>query len=65
VTAVINAKGDAANATLFSTGILKAQVELLESETFYVRFGDWFAWLATVLRALVSLSAAWHAKVKH
>jgi apolipoprotein N-acyltransferase len=66
VTTVINAKGEMLQTlALFSTGVLKAKVELLESETYYVRFGDWFAWLATVLSALVSLNAAWRAKVKH
>ena len=59
VTTVINAKGEMLESLpLFSTGVLKANVELLEFETLYVRFGDWFAWLATVVSVLVLLRGA-------
>ncbi len=65
VTTIINAKGEMLQTLpLFSTGILKAKAEILESETLYVRFGDWFAGLATVLSALVLLRAGWRGKVK-
>ena len=39
---------------LFSEGVLTATVPLMETETLYVRYGDWFAWamtLATVAAA--------------
>jgi apolipoprotein N-acyltransferase len=48
ITSVINAKGEMVEALpIFAPGVLKAQVEILEGETLYVRFGDWFAWTAT------------------
>lgn len=36
---------------LFSEGVLKASVPLMEMETVYVRYGDWFAWLMTLATA--------------
>lgn len=36
---------------LFSEGVLKAAVPLMEMETVYVRYGDWFAWLMTLVTA--------------
>jgi apolipoprotein N-acyltransferase len=45
VTSVINAKGEMTQALpIFTPAVLKAQVEILEGETLYTRFGDWFAW---------------------
>jgi apolipoprotein N-acyltransferase len=42
---VINAKGEMTQALpIFAPAVLKAQVDILEGETFYTRFGDWFAW---------------------
>jgi apolipoprotein N-acyltransferase len=50
VTAVIDARGKILHTLpLFSPGILRAEVELLEGKTFYARFGDWLPWLATLL----------------
>lgn len=37
----------------FSPGVLTAQVRLLEGETFYVRFGDWFAWVAVTVSLII------------
>lgn len=34
---------------LFSEGVLKAAVPLMELETVYVRYGDWFAWIMTLI----------------
>ena len=31
---------------LFAEGVLRATVPLMEMETVYLRYGDWFAWLA-------------------
>ena len=36
---------------LFSEGVLTATVPLMETETLYVRYGDWFAWLMTLAAA--------------
>ena len=45
VTSVINAKGEMTQALpIFTPAVLKAQVDILEGETLYTRFGDWFAW---------------------
>ena len=35
----------------FTEGVLRATVPLLEMETLYVRYGDWFPWLMTVVTA--------------
>ena len=44
VTTFINAKGEIGESLpIFTPGILKAEVEILDEETLYVRFGDWFA----------------------
>jgi apolipoprotein N-acyltransferase len=34
---------------------MSSNVELLEGETFYVRFGDWFAWAMSAISLLVVL----------
>ena len=45
VTSLINAKGEIVETLpIFTPAVLKTQLEILEGETFYVRFGDWFAW---------------------
>src|ERR1041384_1884020 len=59
VTTWVNAKGEVQDVLpLFTSGVLHAQVELLDEETYYVRFGDWFAWAmtaATIVLLLVYL----------
>jgi len=48
VTTVINPRGEILETLpVFSTGVLKAKVPLMRGKTFYVRFGDWFTWIAT------------------
>jgi apolipoprotein N-acyltransferase len=50
VTVLINAKGEMGDPLpIFTPAVLAAGVDLLEGETFYVRFGDWFAWGATLI----------------
>lgn len=50
VTVLINAKGEMGDALpIFTPAVLTTKVDLLEGETFYVRFGDWFAWAATLV----------------
>ena len=39
---------------LFSEGVLKTAVPLMEMETVYVRYGDWFAWLMTLVTVAVA-----------
>jgi apolipoprotein N-acyltransferase len=56
VTSVINAKGEMVEwLPIFTPAVLKAEVEILEGETFYVRFGDWFAWSMTLVSLAVLL----------
>ena len=50
LTTVIDPAGRmSAPVPLFSEGVLKATVSLMELETVYVRYGDWFAWLMTLV----------------
>lgn len=49
LTTVINPKGEILETLpTFSSGVLKAKVPLMGDQTLYVRFGDWFAWIATL-----------------
>jgi len=57
VTTFINAKGEIAEALpIFTPAVLKTQLEILETETLYVRFGDWFAWGVTLIAVAIVLS---------
>jgi apolipoprotein N-acyltransferase len=57
VTSVINAKGEIVETLpVFTPAVLKTQVEILEGETFYVRFGDWFAWVLTLVAVAIVLA---------
>jgi apolipoprotein N-acyltransferase len=57
VTSFINAKGEIAEALpIFTPAVLQTQAEILEGETFYVRFGDWFAWGITLIAISIVLS---------
>ena len=48
ITTLINAKGEIGESLpIFSPGVLKTDVEILDGETLYVSFGDWFAWAMT------------------
>jgi len=50
VTSVINPNGEMIQSLpLFTGAVLKTEVPLLDGETLYVRFGDWFAWGATLI----------------
>jgi apolipoprotein N-acyltransferase len=51
---------DATGATIqslptFTGAVMSSNVELLDEETFYVRFGDWFAWGISFISLLVVL----------
>ena len=50
LTAIISPKGEIVDfLPTFSRGVLTAKVPLMDRETLYVRFGDWFAWLCSLL----------------
>ncbi|MDP6560551.1 MAG: apolipoprotein N-acyltransferase [Candidatus Binatia bacterium] len=54
LTAVIDPRGEILETLpTFSSGVLQTKVPIMEGQTIYVRFGDWFAWLATLLSLLV------------
>ena len=45
VTSLVNAKGEVVKTLpMFTPATLQTEVDILNEETFYVRFGDWFAW---------------------
>ncbi|MCE3239701.1 MAG: lnt [Deltaproteobacteria bacterium] len=49
VTSLINAKGELVQSLpMFVPKLLKAEVDILTGETYYVRYGDWFAWAITI-----------------
>jgi apolipoprotein N-acyltransferase len=56
ITSVINPNGEMIQSLpLFKATVLKADVPLLDGETLYIRFGDWFAWSATLISLAVLL----------
>ena len=42
---------------IFRADTMQTEVEILNGETFYVRFGDWFAWAMTIISLAVALFA--------
>jgi apolipoprotein N-acyltransferase len=65
VTTFINAKGEMVEALpIFTPAVLKTQAEVLEGETFYVRFGDWFAWGVTLIAISIVLSQFSRRRIK-
>ncbi len=60
VTTVIDPAGRMSAALpLFTEGVLTATVPLMELETVYVRYGDWFAWLMTLI-TVAAVAGAGH-----
>ena len=56
VTSLVNAKGEVVKTLpMFTTAAMPAEVDILNSETYYVRFGDWFAWGMTIVSVAVIL----------
>lgn len=50
LTSVINPRGEILQSLpLFSSGVLTTKVKVMEGETLYVRFGDWFPWVITLV----------------
>jgi apolipoprotein N-acyltransferase len=42
---------------MFTPAVMQTEVEILNGETYYVRFGDWFAWTMTIIAVAVILFA--------
>jgi apolipoprotein N-acyltransferase len=56
VTSLINAKGEITQVLpTFTEAVMQSELEVLTSETYYVRFGDWFAWGTTIIAAALVL----------
>jgi apolipoprotein N-acyltransferase len=56
VTSLVNAKGEMVDSLpMFVPEVMKAEVDILEGETLYVRYGDWFAWSMTIIGAAILL----------
>jgi apolipoprotein N-acyltransferase len=58
VTSLVNAKGEVVKTLpMFSADTMQTEIEILNGETLYVRFGDWFAWAMTIISLAVALFA--------
>jgi apolipoprotein N-acyltransferase len=56
VTSLINAKGEMVQSLpMFTGAVMKSEVDILTDETYYVRFGDWFAWAMTIFLGAILL----------
>jgi apolipoprotein N-acyltransferase len=56
VTSLINAKGELVQSLpMFVPDVLKTEVDILDGETYYVRYGDWFAWGITIITVAIVL----------
>ena len=55
VTSLVNAKGEIVKTLpMFTEAVMETEVDILNGETYYVRFGDWFAWgLAAITIGIV------------
>jgi apolipoprotein N-acyltransferase len=54
VTSVINAKGEVVRSLpTFQPQVLETQLEVMNEQTYYVRFGDWFAWGITLCSLVI------------
>lgn len=54
VTSLIDAKGELVSTLpMFSAAVMQTDVEILNGETYYVRFGDWFAWTLTAIAGAI------------
>jgi apolipoprotein N-acyltransferase len=55
-TTIVSPKGEMLDALpVFSSGVLAAKVEIMEGETLYVKYGDWFGWSVSGLALAVVL----------
>ncbi|MGH7793556.1 MAG: apolipoprotein N-acyltransferase [Candidatus Binatia bacterium] len=54
VTSLVNAKGEIVQTLpMFTEGVMQTEVDILNGETYYVRFGDWFAWGLTAISVAI------------
>jgi apolipoprotein N-acyltransferase len=50
VTSLVDATGEIVQTLpMFTEGVMHMDVDILKGETYYVRFGDWFAWALTAI----------------
>jgi len=63
VTSLVNAKGEVVKLLpMFTPAVMQTEVDVLNETTYYVRFGDWFAWamtLATFGLILFQVKRSW------
>ena len=66
VTSLVNAKGELVRTLpMFTAAVMQTEVDVLNETTYYVRFGDWFAWamtLATCALILLQVKRTWLTK---
>jgi apolipoprotein N-acyltransferase len=56
VTSLVNPKGELIKTLpMFTPAVMQTEVEILNSETYYARFGDWFAWGLTLISLGIGL----------
>jgi apolipoprotein N-acyltransferase len=56
VTSLINARGELVQSLpMFTSAVMNSELEILTGETYYVRYGDWFAWASVILSAALLL----------
>jgi apolipoprotein N-acyltransferase len=56
VTSLVDAKGRMVQSLpMFVPEVLKSEVDILDGDTLYVRYGDWFAWGLTIIAAAIFL----------
>ena len=54
VTSLVSAKGELVKTLpMFTPAVMQTEVEILNGETYYVRFGDWFAWGMTMVSLVI------------
>jgi apolipoprotein N-acyltransferase len=59
LTTIIDARGETVqDMPIYTPAVLTAKVELMEGKTPYVKFGDWFGWVVTVI-ALGVIAWSW------
>ena len=63
VTSLVNAKGELVKTLpMFTAAVMQTEVDVLDETTYYVRFGDWFAWamtIATLVLILLQVKRSW------
>ena len=66
VTSLVNAKGELVRVLpMFTSAVMPIDVDVLNEMTYYVQFGDWFAWLMTIATfalILFRVSRRWRSK---